>query len=483
MSEARRELPAISEKEREEALRRFQILRPALEEGVPVSRIAKAKGIPQRTLKRWIKNYREGGLDALARNPRSDRGSHRGVSPETRLLIEGLALQKPRPTAAHVYRQVASVTEQKGWKVPSYEVVARIIRNLDPALVSLAHEGSKRYKEAYDLIYRRESTMPNEIWQADHSVLDIYLVGDDGKPARPWLTIVMDDYSRAVAGYFLSFRAPSIINTALALRQAIWRKDDPRWQVCGIPNAFYTDHGSDFTSRHMEQVSADLKMALVFSIPGAPRGRGRIERFFQTVSQLFLCRLPGYSPAGSPPAAPKLTLAEFDRLFRSFLLDEYHVRVHSTTGMAPHARWEAGGFLPQMPESLEQLDLLMICVAKTRRVRPDGIHFQGLRYIDLSLAAYVGEDVIIRYDPRDLAEIRVYHQERFLCRALCQELAGETLGIREITAARNRQRRHLRKSLADRSELVESLFSNRAGERRPAEPDSERNWTRLRRRG
>jgi hypothetical protein len=42
--------------------------------------------------------------------------------------------------------------------------------------------------------------------------------------------------------------------------------------VCGIPDKFYTDHGSDFTSRHLEQVAADLHMALVFSIAGKPRG-------------------------------------------------------------------------------------------------------------------------------------------------------------------------------------------------------------------
>jgi hypothetical protein len=52
---------------------------------------------------------------------------------------------------------------------------------------------------------------------------------------------------------------------ALALRQAIWRKEDPRWQICGIPSTFYTDHGSDFTSKHLEQVADDLNMALIFS--------------------------------------------------------------------------------------------------------------------------------------------------------------------------------------------------------------------------
>ena len=44
-----------------------------------------------------------------------------------------------------------------------------------------------------------------------------------------------------------------------------------------------------------------------------------------------------------------------------------------------------------MPDSLEQLDLLLIQVAKARQVRADGFHFQSLRYISTTLAAYVGE--------------------------------------------------------------------------------------------
>jgi hypothetical protein len=58
--------------------------------------------------------------------------------------------------------------------------------------------------------------------------------------------VILDDYSRAIAGYFLSFEAPSSLNTALALRQAIWRKEDARWKIWGIPEVLYTDNGSDF---------------------------------------------------------------------------------------------------------------------------------------------------------------------------------------------------------------------------------------------
>lgn len=53
-----------------------------------------------------------------------------------------------------------------------------------------------------------------------------------------------------------------------------------------------------------------------------------------------------------------------------------------------------------MPDSLEDLDQLLVMVAKPRMVRRDGIHFQGLCFMSSTLALYVGENVTVRYDPR-----------------------------------------------------------------------------------
>jgi putative transposase len=336
--------------------------------------------------------------------------------------------------------------------------VTAIVRALDPALVTLAHEGRKAYKERFDLLYRREASRPNEIWQADHTPLDLSIIDDRGRPARPWLTVILDDYSRAVAAYRVSFQAPSALQTALTLRDAIWRKTDPRWHICGMPDTFYTDHGSDFTSQHLEQVAADLKMQLIFSWPGVPRGRGRIERFFETVHQLCVSGLPGYWPSGAPQPTPTLTLAELDTILLAFFLDDYHQRIHSETKARPQERWDAGGFLPRLPDSLEQLDLLLLTIAKGRRVQQDGIRFQGFRYIDLTLAAYVGETVTIRYDPRDLAEIRVYLDAQFLCRAICQELAGQTVSLKDIIRARTARRREVQAGVSARAQIVELLL-------------------------
>jgi putative transposase len=457
-------LASLSSEERSRAWERYRMLQPCVEHDVPLPHITRQHGIALRTLERWLAQYRRHGLAGLARHGRSDRGQPRGLRPELKELIEGLALRKPPPPVTLVQRQVKGVALRNGWPVPNYQRVYRVVKQLDPALITLAHEGTKTYRTTYDLLYRHEAEKPNDLWQADHTKLDIWVREDNGPPVRPWLTVIMDDYSRAIAGFRLSFDAPSSIQTALTLRQAIWRKSQPQWKIMGIPATFYSDNGSDFTSEHLEQVSVDLKMALVFSEPDMPRGRGKIERFFGTVNQMLLCGLPGYTPAGPPAAHEILSVAAFEAELERFILDQYHQTPHSKTGEPPQARWEGGGFLPRLPESLEQLDLLLLTVAKSRKVRPDGIHFQGMRYLDLTLAAYVGESVIIRYDPLDMAEIRVFHDHHFLCRAICAELAGETISLRDIIRARNRRRRDLRQTLQERARVVDMLLEARRGD-------------------
>jgi putative transposase len=356
-----------------------------------------------------------------------------------------------------IHRQAVTLAERLGEPAPTYRIVHAMISDLDPALVTLAREGTKAYTEAFDLIYRHEPTGPNAVWQADHTEPDIWLKDGRGQPEKPWLTILLDDYCRAIAGYALSFSDPSAIQTALALRQTIWRKGQVGWQVCGIPGILYSDQGSDFTSRHLEQVAADLKTRLIHSMVGRPRGRAKIEPFFESVAQVLLPRLPGYGPGGAVQKA-ELTLAEMATELERFLVDEYHNEPRTTTGFKPQERWTSGGFLPHMPESLEQLDLLLLAVPKARRVHPDGIRFSGLRYIDPTLAAYVGEEVLLRYDPRDIADVRVFHEGRFLCRAVCQEPAGETVPRREVVRARERRRSELRRTIQDRRKAVESLL-------------------------
>jgi putative transposase len=197
------QLAGLSEEVRKLALNRFRLLQPHLEDDRPLKLVAAKAGIPFRTAQRWVALYHQFGLSALARKRRADSGEHRAVSVKIREAIEGLALQKPPLPTTAICRQVRRLASGLGEEQPSYWVVYRIVSGLPADLVTLAHQGSKAYSESFELIHRREADRPNAIWQADHTPLDILLVRSDGQAAKPWLTVVIDDYSRAVRRFRL----------------------------------------------------------------------------------------------------------------------------------------------------------------------------------------------------------------------------------------------------------------------------------------
>jgi putative transposase len=442
-------LACLSDAQRHAAMKRLAVIQPYLEKLVPLARAAREGGVATRTAWRWVSRYRADGLIGLVRLVRSDAGT-RHLSADFVALIEGMALRKPRLSVAALHRETLKIAKEKHVSVPSYATVHAIVRDLDPALMTLAHEGQTAFRNRHELIHRHRAASPNTLWQADHTMLDILVLDANGKPARPWLSVILDDYSRAVAGYMVFLGAPSALHTSLALRQAIWRKQEPSWPVCGVPDVLYVDHGSDFTSIHLAQVAAALRIELIHSTVGRPQGRGKIERFFGTINTELLPQLAGRLVKGRPVSAPALSLSELDAALTAFIMDVYHQRPHSQTGETPHAAWLGLGWLPRMPDSLDDLDLLLVTVVKARTVRRDGIRFQGLRYIAPTLAAYVGEAVMIRYDPRDLSEIRVFHHNRFLCRAVSPEHAGRSVTLKDIETARTAFRRSLRNHIRER---------------------------------
>lgn len=454
-------LTSYSEELRQRAMDKYRVIAPYLNHEESLKNIAEESGIPKRTLYHWINQYRQSGLKGLVRKKRSDSGSFK-VKENVQEEIKKLIFKYRKNSLTSIHRKICIICEIKNWEQPSYSQVYTISKSLSLQINELAHKGKKEYQNNYDLIYRRECHYSNEIWQADHTPLDILVLNEKGKPERPWLTIILDDYSRAVAGYFLSFQDPSAIQTSLVLHQAIWKKSNSDWQICGMPETFYTDHGSDFTSNHLEQVAIDLKINLIFSTVGMPRGRGKIERFFLTINQLFLQDLPGYF--GNQNTSNLLTIKELDEKLACFIIYDYHHRIHGTTKQEPIKMWNNSGFLPNLPDSLESLDLLLLNVAKSRKVHSDGIHFQGLRYIDTNLAAYVGETVIIRYYPRDIAEIRVFYKDQYLCTAISPEISDYEVDLKEIVAARNKARKNLENQLHSGNNIAEELISTKQTE-------------------
>ncbi len=447
---------------------RWSYLRLNVEDDVPLAVIARDSGIPLRTLERWKHTYKLHGLQGL--KPK-ERARPEYLPPDLVRLIEGFALVRPRQSIATITRMTTRICAEKGWPVPGYAQVRKVVAQLDPGMRVLALEGPVAYRDKYELALRRRADHPNAIWQADHTMLDILIRGADGQPTRPWLTIVLDDYSRAITGYMILLGAPTTMNTSLALRQAIWPKSDPTWPVCGIPDVLYVDHGSDFTSHHLTHVTNDLRIRLIHSAVARPQGRGKVERFFGTINTELLSVLPGHITAGHPHPTPTLTLDGLTTALHELIVKTYNHRRHSETKLAPNQAWIADGWMPRLPDTLEQLDELLMTVQAPRKVRRDGIHFQGLRYISPTLASYVGETITIRYDPSDISEIRVFHRDSFICKAINPEYEHTTIGIKEIQAARTSRRRHLRTQINERIAIFPTQLTDRSSVE-PAPPNA-----------
>jgi putative transposase len=453
---------------KEVALNRYKIIEPLLRREATLDEVAQEHNLTTRTLYNWVAAFEKGRLTALQPKGRSDKGARRSIPDELVKVIQGLHLRTPPVPTSSIHRQLKTICNKNGWRVPSYDVVHDIVAAIPENLRTLAHEGPKAYKHQFSLTHRFEAERPNEIWQADHTPLDIILLGPSNKPMKPWLTAVVDDYSRAVPGYYLGFEPPSSIRIALALRQAIWRKEDSSWTICGIPEKLYSDCGSDFTSNHIDQVSIDLNFETIQTQPGEPDGKGKCERFFLTVKDMLISALPGYAPEGHGDVQAVLTLRQLETRLRTWLVNNYLVDVHSETNMPPKERWENFPFVPRLPDSIDQLDLLLMTVATTRRVRRDGIRFCGYRYFDVELSGYVGEDVTIRYDPRDLAQIHVFANDTLICRASCFELSGKIISLKETKQARNHEAKVQRKLLG---ELL-AVADNYAPKEQPVEENT-----------
>jgi putative transposase len=178
---------------------------------------------------------------------------------------------------------------------------------------------------------RFEAAAANEIWVGDG------LHGPRIAGQKTYLFAFLDDHSRLVVAARWAF-AEDTVRLAAALR--------PAMEARGIPQAVYVDNGSAFCDASLVRICAQLGIRLIHSRPYRPQGRGKIERFFNTVTSQFLSEITTTEPSTTSAAAPTAgtvvsTLAELNALFTSWVEVVYHRTTHTTTGQTPLERWDA----------------------------------------------------------------------------------------------------------------------------------------------
>lgn len=182
------------------------------------------------------------------------------------------------------------------------------------------------------------------------------------------------------------------------------------------------------------------------------------------MNQLFLCELPGYTAEGNSPQKPGLTLEQLRKAFHSWLTEEYMQRQNADTGQTPLLRWSQKIHIPRMLDSLERLNMLLMSIPEDRLVRKDGVHILTYCYFNTELQnGYMRESVQVRYDPSDVSKVYIFHQNKFICTAECDELSGTKPTFQDI-----------QKTRASRVKLLRSVISTAAGLVKSYSKDSSR---------
>jgi putative transposase len=198
------------------------------------------------------------------------------------------------PSLEKLRREIRADCSAAGLQPPSRTAIqarlsARSLREL-----MKARKGSEAARQAFAPVRPGlRPSFPLEIVQIDHTKVDTQLVDDLSRAVvgRPWLTVVLDVFSRSVVGFYLSFDAPSASGVALAISQAELAKSDWLsergldfvWPMQGVPQSLHLDNGKEFHSKALRRGCQQHGMRIDYRPPATPRFGGHIERLMGTL--------------------------------------------------------------------------------------------------------------------------------------------------------------------------------------------------------
>jgi len=180
----------------------------------------------------------------------------------------------------------------------SIDTLRRFLKDLkrnDPLVEALARRGKEYLRDKILPTKSNDVSRPNQRWQIDARVLPIYVIYN-GMVCTVSLLLILDDFSR----YPVRWR---VIPRKVRDEDGFPKRADFTARDVGIllasamyhekvrPEDLYTDNGSQIIA--IREFLGDLTdenetlVRMTNSIPGRPRGRGKIEKFLGLMDKLL----------------------------------------------------------------------------------------------------------------------------------------------------------------------------------------------------
>lgn len=203
--------------------------------------------ITSRTIRRWVKQYRMGGITNLEYKSRIPK-YHPNKTSES---VEGLVLKTKFEKPYYGSRMIKHLL---GVNI-SHMTVSRILRR---------HNLTVKIKPKPQEYKRFERKHPDSMWQMDIYEFRIAKIG------RVKVFNIEDDHSRYVCASNI-FRRKTAANAVQTLRIAL---SNGR-----VPREIYVDKGRQFISKAFRRICVDNNIKLIVGRPFNPKARGKIEGF------------------------------------------------------------------------------------------------------------------------------------------------------------------------------------------------------------
>ncbi|UEX77736.1 Mu transposase C-terminal domain-containing protein [Spiribacter halobius] len=453
---AGKDIAEISEEDWAEAQRRFDAIKPLLDNPMRTREAAEAKakeaGVHVATLYEWLRRFQDSRhLSCLIPGRRGPKRGGRRLSKKAEAITESVInqyyLSNQRPSPGDVAARVVEECKKAGLKPPHPNTVRNRIREL-PRAVSLRRRG--RRDEARNMFQPIRGGFPGadfplSIVQIDHTEADIIVVEEETRlpMGRPWVTLAIDVYSRMVVGIYISMDPPSAVSVGMCLANGMLPKegyladlDVPgEWPVWGKMRVVHADNAKEFRGAMLQRACEQYAIELQLRPVKLPHYGGHIERLMGTNAKQ-IHKLPGTTFAS--PAARSgydsegkaaLTLREFEQQLVDYIVNVYHQREHSGLGLPPKRQWEIGVLgndeqpgigVPDIPADPARLRLDFLPYVM-RTVQTYGIQIDKIFYFHEVLTPWINamdpshpkakRQFIIRRDPRDISRVYFFDPE------------------------------------------------------------------------
>jgi transposase InsO family protein len=246
--------------------------------------------LSERTLRRWLSNFKAGG--GIAAALKSGYGNRRGHTiidddPRRKSFCETMVQSSPRIRAPYLLKAIS--TRFPDQRQPGISAVKEWLSKYKVDHAALLHTlrdpDGARSSRMFAIGRKSEGvTRFGQIVEIDGSPSDVFTLADGGEVVRLHMLVAIDVFSGVAVILFTRSESSEAIAELIL-----------KWiRLYGVPTAFRHDRGAGFLSKRTQRALSRLGIASLPTLPYAGYLKPFVERMIGTIVRGFLENQEGF---------------------------------------------------------------------------------------------------------------------------------------------------------------------------------------------